>query len=89
MKITLTPIIAELVADFRVSGESLWINATEFDLSVVPEGERVWSGWLQSPLIVGYVGRFNGEIEVSLLQPVQPDAWFEVHDIVVVDGWPE
>lgn len=88
MKVTLTPIVAPDQVRFRVSGESLWVNDAEFDLSDIAEGEERWSSWLRSPWIVGYVRRRSGEIEVSLLQPVAADSTDTQRSFTVIDGWP-
>lgn len=88
MKVTLIPIVAPDQIDFRVSGESLWINDVEYDLSDITEGEERWSSWLKCPWIIGYVRRIDGQLEVSLLEPVAPDSLSTTRSFKVIDGWP-
>lgn len=56
------------------SGDVLTINGETFDFSDLPEGATIPAGEVPCDWIVGPVERVGGELRLSIILPVGPDA---------------
>ena len=74
MNITLTPQRRDDTLTVIKSGETLTINGTAFDFSVIPDGATLPAGAVSCPYLTGNVKRINGVLHLTLLLPTGPNA---------------
>ena len=74
MNITLTPQRRDDTLTVIKSGETLTINGTAFDFSVIPDGATLPASAVSCPYLFGTVKRTNGVLSLSLLLPTGPNA---------------
>lgn len=74
MKIVLSPQVRDDALTLIRSGDTLIINGEPFDFSGIPDGATLPAGAVNSDWIVGEVHRIGGELHVSVLFPIPPDA---------------
>jgi hypothetical protein len=78
MKITLVPQRRDDNLIVSKAGETLTINGTAFDFSVIPEGATLPASAVDCEYITGSVERINGVLQISLVLPHGPNPSQEV-----------
>lgn len=73
MKITITPQRRDDTLTVSKSGETLAINGTAYDFSVIPEGATLPASAVDCEYITGNVERINGVLQISLILPHGPN----------------
>ena len=74
MNITLTPQIRADSLTISKSGDTLTINGDVFDFAFIGEGDVLPFDAVDCPLLVSDVTRTNGEITLTLVLPISPNA---------------
>ena len=78
MKITLTPQRRDDTLAVSKQGDTLTINGTAFDFSVIPEGATLPASAVDCEFITGNIERINGVLHISLILPHGPNPSQEV-----------
>lgn len=90
MVIKLSPQRREDTLSVTRTGDVLNINGTDYDFSQLPEGATLPSDAVDCEYIVGDIARTNGELELTLLLPIGPNAPYEARfpePITVFEDW--
>lgn len=74
MHITLSPQRRDDTLVVSKQGNTLTINGTAYDFSVVTEGATLPASATDCPLLVGNIERIAGVLHLSLILPTGPDA---------------
>ena len=77
MIIKLSPQRREDTLEVTKTGDVLNINGINYDFTQLPEGATLPSEAVDCEYIVGDVTRTNGELEMTLLLPLGPNAPYE------------
>lgn len=72
MKISFSPVRMDSTLEVAKAGDTLTINGTAFDFSVIPEGATLPAAAVPSEFVVGDVSRDDGELSLTLLLPYGP-----------------
>ena len=78
MHITLAPQRRDDTLAVSKSGDTLTINGTVYDFSVIPEGATLPASAVDCEYITGNVERINGVLHISLILPHGPNPSQEV-----------
>lgn len=73
-KITLSPQVRTDTLVVSKSGDALIVNGETFDFSQLTEGSTLPADAIDCEYFVGDVKRENGDIELTLLLPIGPNA---------------
>lgn len=74
MIITLSPQRRDDTLSVTKSGDTLTINGESFDFSVIPDGTTLPASAVDCEYIVGNIDRVDGELNLTLLLPIGPNA---------------
>lgn len=85
MKITFTPQRRDGHLRVSVSGDTLTINGTAYDLSGVPEGGRLPGSAVLPGVIFGDIQRIGGVLQVALSLPYSNDDETDPFAVIEVD----
>ena len=73
MNITLVPQRRDDTLVVSKSGDTLTINGTAYDFSVIPEGATLPASATDCPLLTGKIERIGGVLRLSLILPHGPN----------------
>lgn len=73
MKINLSPQVRPGTIEVVRFGDVVVVNGTEFDFSLVGDGDTLPAGAVNSEWFVGTVERVGAELELTLLLPLPPN----------------
>ena len=73
MKITLSPIRRDSQLTVSKQGETITINGSAYDFSVIPEGATLPASAVDCEFITGNIERINGVLHISLILPHGPN----------------
>lgn len=73
MQITITPQRRDDNLIVSKAGETLTINGTAFDFSVIPEGATLPASAVDCEYLKGNIERINGILHISLILPHGPN----------------
>lgn len=73
MHITLIPQRRDDTLTVSKSGDTLTINGTPFDFSVIPDGATLPASAVDCEFITGNIERINGVLQISLILPHGPN----------------
>lgn len=74
MHITLIPQRRDDTLTITKTGDTLTINGTAYDFSVIPDGATLPASAVDCPFITGDIERINGVLRLSLLLPTGQNA---------------
>ena len=74
MHITITPQRRDDTLTVSKAGDTLTINGTAFDFSVIPDGATLPASAVDCKYVTGNLERIAGVLHLSLLLPTGPDA---------------
>ena len=74
MHITLSPQRRDDTLAISKQGDTLTINGTAFDFSVIPDGATLPASAVDCPFITGDIERINGVLHLTLLLPTGQNA---------------
>lgn len=74
MHITLIPQRRNDTLTVTKQGDTLTINGTPFDFSVIPDGATLPANAVDSEYLTGNIERIDGVLHLSLILPTGPDA---------------
>ena len=74
MKINFSPQVREDTLAVTKAGDALTINGVTYDFAQLPENATLPATAVGCEYIVGDVTRVNGDIELTLLLPITPQA---------------
>ena len=78
MQITMTPQRRDDTIVVSKSGDSLTINGTDYDFSVITDGATLPASAVDCEYITGNIERINGVLHISLILPHGPNPSQEV-----------
>ena len=78
MHITLNPQRRDDALDVSKSGDTLTINGSAYDFSVIPNGATLPASAVDCEFITGNIERINGVLHISLILPHGPNPSQEV-----------
>ena len=73
MKITLIPQRRDDAIAISKQGDTLTINGTAYDFSVIPDGATLPASAVDCEYITGNIERINGVLQISLVLPHGPN----------------
>jgi len=77
MIINLSPQRRDDTLEVTRTGDILSINGTNYDFTQLPEGATLPADAVDCPYVIGDINRTNGELELTLLLPIGPNAPYE------------
>ena len=77
MKINLSPQRRDDTLTVSKVGDVININNIDYDFSQLPEGATLPAAAIDCEFIINEVTRTNGELELTLLLPIGPNAPYE------------
>ncbi|MNN65905.1 hypothetical protein D3C81_1814490 [compost metagenome] len=90
MKIKLYPVSREETLALHKSGDTLTVNGQAFDFSRVAEGDTLPATAIASKWFVGVVERVAGDLEMTVILPIQsnysPEQAFPADLVGIPDG---
>lgn len=74
MHITLIPQRRDDTLEVSKTGDTLTINGTAFDFSVIPDGATLPASATDCPFLTGNIERIAGDLRLTLILPTSKDA---------------